>query len=98
MRLKGAVETGVGLLQLYGRINVYRTAGGTDAARFMNGAFATGIAAPIGRTSTELAGGFTLGMGKSSSLYGEIGRVWATGGDAKVEASVNGSVGIRVKW
>jgi outer membrane autotransporter protein len=98
VRLKGAIETAGGLLQLYGRINVYRASGGTDTARFVNGPFATGIGAPIGRTSAELAGGFTLGVGKSSSLYGEVGRVWATGGDARVEASVNGSVGLRLKW
>ncbi|WP_185879101.1 autotransporter-associated beta strand repeat-containing protein [Variovorax sp. MHTC-1] len=98
VRLKGAVETGIGLLQLYGRVNIYRSTNGNDTARFANGAFASGIAAPVGRTSTELAGGFALSMGRSSSLYGEIGRVWATGGDAKVGASVNGSVGVRLKW
>jgi outer membrane autotransporter protein len=98
VRLKGEVETGIGMLQPYGRINVYRTSSGTDVARFVNGAFVTDIAAPIGGTSTELAGGVTLAMGQSTSLYGEVGRIWATGSDAKVEASVNGTVGVRVKW
>ena len=98
VRLKGTLETGAGILQPYGRINVYRTSSGTDVARFVNGAFVTDIGAPIGGTSTELAGGFTLGVGPAASIYGEIGRVWANGGDARVEASISGSVGVRMKW
>ncbi|MBB3642353.1 hypothetical protein FHY06_005486, partial [Variovorax sp. BK613] len=30
--------------------------------------------------------------------YGEIGKLWASGGDARVKGSINGSVGVRVKW
>ncbi|MBO9512573.1 MAG: autotransporter outer membrane beta-barrel domain-containing protein [Variovorax sp.] len=98
VRIKGAIDTDLGMLQPYGRVNVYRSANGTDVARFVNGSFVTDIAAPIGGTSTELAGGFTLTVGTSTSVYGEIGRRWSAGGDAKVEASVNGSVGVRVRW
>jgi outer membrane autotransporter protein len=98
VRLKGRIDTGIGALQPYGRFNVYRTSSGADIARFANGATTTDIAAPTGGTSTELAGGFTLALGESTSLYGEIGKLWASGGNAKVKSSVNGSIGVRVKW
>jgi len=64
----------------------------------VNGATTTDIVAPTGGTSTELAGGFTLALGSSTSLYGEIGKLWASGGNARVKGSINGSVGVRVKW
>ncbi|WP_295981743.1 autotransporter domain-containing protein, partial [uncultured Variovorax sp.] len=88
----------LGTLQPYGRFNVYKTSSGADIARFVNGATTTGIAAPTGGTSTELAGGFTLALGQSTSLYGEVGKLWSSGGDARVRSGVNGSVGVRVKW
>jgi outer membrane autotransporter protein len=98
VQVKGQIDTGVGTLQPYGRFNVYRTSSGADIARFVNGATTTDISAPTGGTSTELAGGFTLALGQSTSLYGEIGKLWASGGDAKVKSSINGSIGVRVKW
>lgn len=98
VRVKGQIDTGIGTLQPYGRFNVYRTSSGADIARFVNGATTTDISAPTGGTSTELAGGFTLALGQSTSLYGEIGKLWASGGDAKVKSSINGSIGVRVKW
>lgn len=98
VRVKGEIDTGLGTLQPYGRFNVYKSSGGADIARFVNGTTATGIAAPTGSTSSELAGGFTLALSTSTSVYGEIGKLWASGGDAKVRSSVNGSVGVRVKW
>ncbi|WP_042577112.1 autotransporter family protein [Variovorax paradoxus] len=98
VRVKGQIDTGIGALQPYGRFNVYRTSSGTDIARFVNGATRTGIEAPTGGTSTELAGGFTLALGQTTSLYGEIGKLWSSGGDARVKSSINGSLGVRVKW
>jgi fibronectin-binding autotransporter adhesin len=98
VRVKGQIDTGMGALQPYGRFNVYKTSSGADIARFVNGATTTDIAAPTGGTSTELAGGFTLALSQSTSLYGEIGKLWASGGDAKVKSSINGSLGVRVKW
>ena len=98
VRVKGQVDTGMGALQPYGRLNVYRTSSGTDVARFLNGTTRSGIEAPTGGTSTELAGGFTLAVGQTTSLYGELGKLWSSGGDAKVKSSINGSVGVRVRW
>ncbi|SFQ70890.1 outer membrane autotransporter barrel domain-containing protein [Variovorax sp. OK605] len=98
VRLKGKIDTGMGTLQPYGRFNVYKTSSGADIARFVNGATTTDIAAPTGGTSSELAGGFTLALSPSTSLYGELGKLWASGGNAKVKGSVNGSLGVRVRW
>ena len=98
VRVKGQIDTGLGTLQPYGRVNVYKTSNGMDLARFVNGATTTDIAAPTGGTSTELASGFTWAVSRSTSLYGELGKLWASGGNARVKSSVNGSVGVRVKW
>ncbi|MDR6890899.1 MULTISPECIES: autotransporter outer membrane beta-barrel domain-containing protein [Variovorax] len=98
VRVKGRIDTGLGTLQPYGRFNVYKASSGTDIAHFLHGATSTGIEAPTGGTSTELAGGFTLALGQTTSLYGEIGKLWSSGGNAKVKSSINGSIGVRVKW
>jgi len=34
----------------------------------------------------------------STSLYGEVGKLWSSGGDAKVKSGISGSLGVRVKW
>ncbi|MBT2336430.1 autotransporter outer membrane beta-barrel domain-containing protein [Variovorax paradoxus] len=98
VRVKGRIETGMGTLQPYGRFNVYKTPSGADVARFVNGAATTDIWAQTGGTSTELAGGFTLALSETTSLYGELGKLWSSGGDAKVKSAINGSLGVRVKW
>ncbi len=58
----------------------------------------TAIASSSGNTSTELAAGFTLGLSESTSLYGEVGKLWASGGDTRVKSSIDASVGIKVRW
>jgi autotransporter-associated beta strand protein len=98
VRVKGSFATAAGTLQPYGRLNVYRSAKGNDVARFVNPAAITPVGAPIGSTSTELAAGFTLAVSQRTSLYGELGKLWASGGSARVGSSVNAAAGVRVKW
>jgi len=98
VRIKGSFATGAGTLQPYARLNVYRSAKGNDVARFVNPAAITPVGAPIGGTSTELAAGFTLSVSQRTSLYGELGKQWASGGDARVGSSINAAAGVRVKW
>ncbi|MDQ0068717.1 outer membrane autotransporter protein [Variovorax boronicumulans] len=98
VRIKGSFATGAGTLQPYARLNVYRSAKGNDVARFVNPAAITPVGAPIGGTSTELAAGFTLSLSQRTSLYGELGKQWASGGDARVGSSINAAAGVRVKW
>ena len=59
---------------------------------------ASRIASASGYTSAELAGGFTLAVTRATSVYGEVGRLFSTGGDARVKSSVQGSVGLKVRW
>ncbi|WGT61328.1 autotransporter outer membrane beta-barrel domain-containing protein [Variovorax paradoxus] len=98
VRLKGEIATGLGTLQPYGRFNLYKASSGTDVARFIGPAGATDITGRTGATSSELAGGLTLALSQTTSVYGEVGKLWASGGDAKVKRTVQGSLGLRMKW
>ncbi|MGO4391386.1 autotransporter outer membrane beta-barrel domain-containing protein [Variovorax sp. M-6] len=98
LRLKGEVTTAAGVLQPYGRLNVYSSSKGTDIARFIGpGGFAD-IGTRTGGTSTELAAGATLALSSTTSLYGELGKLWASGGDARASSGINASLGVKVRW
>ncbi|MDM0078865.1 autotransporter domain-containing protein [Variovorax sp. J2P1-59] len=98
VRLKGQIATGAGMLQPYGRVNVYWASNQTDVLRFSTPSALTELQSPTGHTSTELAGGFTLATNERVSVYGEVGKLWASGGDARLKNSVQGSLGVRVRW
>ncbi|MBT2325214.1 autotransporter domain-containing protein [Variovorax paradoxus] len=98
VRVKGEIVTGAGKLQPYARFDLHRASGGRDVVRFAGPAASADIASSIGATSTELAGGFTLGLGDSTSLYGELGKLWASGGATRVQSSLQASLGLRLKW
>lgn len=86
LRLKADVTTAAGVLQPYGRLNVYSSSRGTDVARFAGSGAFTDIATATGGTSTEMAAGATLALSASTSLYGELGKLWASGGGAHAAA------------
>ncbi|MDM0117596.1 hypothetical protein QTI66_36400 [Variovorax sp. J22R133] len=48
--------------------------------------------------AVEVAAGTTLGLTRTSSLYGEVGHLWSIGGDAIVRFPVQASLGIKVRW
>ncbi len=98
VRVKGDFATSAGRLQPYGRVGVIHGTGGDTIARFIGPAAFTDIASAGGYTSIEVAGGFTLSLSRSTSLYGEVGHLFSTGGDTQVKASVQGAVGVRVRW
>jgi outer membrane autotransporter protein len=98
VRVKGEVATGAGLLQPYVRFNVYRSGSGSDVTRFVGPAAYTDIATATGGTSTELAGGATLSLTQSTSLYAELGKLWSSSGDARIKSGVNASLGVKVRW
>ncbi|VTU34911.1 Outer membrane protein IcsA autotransporter precursor [Variovorax sp. PBL-H6] len=98
VRVKGDIATSAGRLQPYGRVNLYRASGGNDSTRFINPAAITAIDSSTGSTSTELATGFTLSLSESTSLYSEVGKLWASGGDTRVKSQLNASAGLRVHW
>jgi outer membrane autotransporter protein len=98
VRIKGELPTAAGRLQPYARVNVYRAGAGTDVATFVGPAASTSIGSASGYTSAEVAGGMTLALSATTSLYGEVGRLFSAGGDARVKSSVEGSLGLRVRW
>ena len=97
-RIKGSFATSVGQFQPYGRINVYKASNTTDVASFIVPSATTQIKAKGGYTATELAAGASLQLNKSTSVYGELGKLWANGGDSRVKSGVQASVGVRVQW
>lgn len=98
VRIKGDMVTAAGRLQPYARVNVYRAGSGADVATFVGPATATRISSASGFTSTEVAGGFSLALTPVTTIYGEIGRLLSSGGEAQVKSSVQGSLGLRVTW
>jgi len=99
VRVKGEFVTSAGLLQPYARVNFYRGSSGTDVTRFVGPAGVTDIATRTGGHSTELAAGATLQVAENTSVYVELGKLWAgSGGDARIKSGVNASVGVKMRW
>jgi len=98
VRIKGDLFTAAGRLQPYARVNVYRADSGTDAVTFAGLAAASRVSTASGYTSTEVAGGFSLTLTAVTMIYGEVGRLFSSGGNAQVKSSVQGSLGVRVSW
>ena len=98
LRVKGQIETGSGTLQPYARVNLYKRGSGTDITRFSTLVSLTDIATRTGGTSSELTAGATWQLSQRTSVYGEVGKLWASGGNARTKSSVSGSVGVKVRW
>ncbi|WP_447892950.1 autotransporter outer membrane beta-barrel domain-containing protein [Pseudomonas marginalis] len=98
VRVKGEINTGIGRVQPYARVNAYKTSNGTDVSRFINGNTTTDISAPTGGSSSELAAGVTLPLMASASLYFEVGKAWSLGGDVEEKSAFTGSIGLRMYW
>jgi outer membrane autotransporter protein len=97
-RVKGSFATSVGHLQPYGRINFYKASNSTDVTRFITPAATTGISARTGYMATELAAGASLQLSPRTSIYGELGKLWSSGGDSRVNSGVQASIGVKVLW
>jgi len=98
VRVRGSFDAGAGTLQPYARLNFYKRSSGTDITRFIGPAGSTDIASSTGGTSSELALGATWQVSQGTSLYGELGKLWDLGGDARTSSGVSGSVGVKVFW
>jgi outer membrane autotransporter protein len=98
LRIKGDLATSAGRFQPYGRLNFYHANFDGDAARFISPAATTVIASEGSYSAGEVAAGATLALTPAVSLYGEIGTLWNMGGDADVKSSVQGSLGIKMRW
>ena len=97
-RIKGSFTTAAGVVQPYGRINVYKASKTTDVTTFYTAAETTAIQAQGGYTSTELAAGATLQLSPRTSLYGELGKLWSNSGASRVKSGAQASLGIKVTW
>lgn len=97
-RIKGNFTTGAGVLLPYGRINVYKASNTTDIASFAAPGGSTDIKAKGGYTATEMAAGASLQINNRTSVYGELGKLWANSGDSRVKSGVQASIGVKVQW
>jgi outer membrane autotransporter protein len=98
-RIEGEFGTGAGQLKPYGRFNVYGSSTGTDSARYgVGGVGATTVGTRTGGTSTELALGATLALSREMSVFGELGQLWAAGGEARSKSGISGSLGVKLGW
>jgi outer membrane autotransporter protein len=98
VRVRGEIATAAGPWQPYARLNFYSAGAGTDVAQFINAAAVTRIASATAYRSAELAGGFTLPLSPTASVYGELARLVALGGNARAQSSLQGSAGMRARW
>lgn len=99
-RLQNEFATSAGQLRPYGRFNAYASTQGVDHADFGTGTAAstTRIDTRTGSVSTELALGASLVMARNMTVFGEVGKLWAAGGDARTISGVSGSVGVAFAW
>lgn len=97
-RVKGSFATSAGVLQPYARVNVYHSSSTNDVARFITPVANTALQTRGGSTSTELAAGAALQVTPATSMYAELGKLWANGGNSRVGSGVQASVGVRVRW
>ncbi len=100
LTVKGEIDTGAGSLRPYARLNLHRAPQGRDVTRFVSAAGSTDIVTRTGATSTEIAAGAVLQLSPTTSLYGELGTLLASGADKRVKgsSSVQGTAGVRVRW
>ena len=98
MRIKARLTTTVGVLQPYGRFNVYRGNRSVDTARFITSGTSTEIRSHGARNTSELATGGTLQLDPLTSLYCELGQRRAHGADARMKGAVQASAGLKRYW
>ncbi|MDN4591511.1 autotransporter outer membrane beta-barrel domain-containing protein [Xenophilus aerolatus] len=98
LRIKGDLSTAAGPVQPYAQINWSRRSSGTDTTRFIGLGGATGFGTATGGSSAELVAGASWQFRPGASLYGEVGKSWATGGDTRVRGGLNASLGVKVRW
>lgn len=97
-RIKGRFATDAGVFQPYVRANVYKSARSNDVSAFIVPSTRTDIHAPGGSTGTELALGGTLQQPHGIGFYGELSRLWAHGGAARVSSNIRLDVGVKMGW
>lgn len=98
VRVTGDFATGAGRLQPYARVNLWHGFNGTDSTNFLSPAGTTRFDNRIGYTTVEVAAGATLNLTPTTSVYGELGSLMKAGGQSRVKSSLQGSVGVKVRF
>ncbi|RYF31216.1 MAG: autotransporter domain-containing protein [Comamonadaceae bacterium] len=98
MRMTGDFSTSMGRFQPYARVNLWHGFSGTDRTGFLSPAAVTNFENRIGYTSVEVAAGATLALTPTTSIYGEIGSLAKAGGQSKVKSSIQGSLGVKLRF
>ncbi|XHS77016.1 autotransporter outer membrane beta-barrel domain-containing protein [Burkholderiaceae bacterium UC74_6] len=99
LRLKGSFATDNGMLKPYARLNLNVAPNGKDGTRFVGpAAGAAEVSSSRGQQAVEVAGGFTWEASRTVSVYGEVGKLMAVGGDSRVNSGMQASLGLRVNW
>ncbi|KAF3996351.1 autotransporter domain-containing protein [Glaciimonas immobilis] len=100
VRVTTDVATSIGHLQPYARVNIWHGFSGEDITTFVSPAAITPISTSVGYTSTETAFGLTLQLARTTSLYGEIGKLFKLGSsdEAQVRSSIEGSIGLKTSF
>lgn len=96
--LKKDIRLRRGLFQPYGRLNLYHSPSGADRVTFATPSAAQTFSSGARYTSTELAVGATLEASRNLKIQTELGRSWSHGGDARVHADIQGSIGLSASF
>lgn len=97
-RMEGRYQTSKGILRPYARVNIFYSPNDADRTTFITSVASFSFKAGTAHTSTELAIGGSYELTDKVKLYGEISHIWSNGGDARVKAPINGSVGLKINW
>ncbi|RYF45911.1 MAG: autotransporter domain-containing protein, partial [Comamonadaceae bacterium] len=99
IRATGDFGTRAGRLRPYARLNLWHGFKGTDRTTFAGGGGSTTFDSAMGYTSVEVAAGATLALTTTTSVYGEVGNLRHLGGGGqKVKSSVQGTVGVKLRF
>ena len=97
-RVENEVDLDLGTLRPYARANLFYSPNGDDHTHFATPSYTTSIRSGASQTSTELAIGGSFDINNQLTAYGELGHTWSNGGNARVKAPINGSIGIKANW
>ena len=97
-RLENDFVTDFGTLRPYARVNLFYSPNGADHTHFATPSYTKTIRSGASHTSTELAIGGSVDINTQFTAYGELGHTWSNGGNTRVKAPINGSIGLKANW
>ncbi|VWX60262.1 Outer membrane protein IcsA autotransporter [Burkholderiales bacterium 8X] len=95
---KGEIATDWGRLHPYAGLHFWRSSNGQDTTGFSTLAGSTPIDTATGGSRTEASLGARLELSEATSVFADLGKSIGAGGAARTRSSVQGSVGLRVRF